>query len=83
MTGLTITDGILLISSIAVPYTEPMYETHSEPGKGYQNSLQDYQTIIYVYSDIGVNQHEYIPSQGTAQEICIVNGAHLCRCQRV
>jgi RHS repeat-associated protein len=38
LTGLTITDGILVISSSAVPYTEPLYETHSEPGIGYQNS---------------------------------------------
>jgi hypothetical protein len=38
LTGLTITDGILLISSSAVPYTETLYETHSESGIGYQNS---------------------------------------------
>ncbi|MBU7045882.1 MAG: hypothetical protein HXS54_05545, partial [Theionarchaea archaeon] len=38
LTGLTITDGILVISSSAVPYTEPMYETHSEPGIGYLNT---------------------------------------------
>jgi RHS repeat-associated protein len=38
LTGLVITDGILVISSIAVPYTETLYETHSEPGIGYQNT---------------------------------------------
>ncbi|MBU7017062.1 MAG: RHS repeat protein, partial [Theionarchaea archaeon] len=38
LTGLTITDGILLISSSAVPYTETLYETHSDQGIGYQNS---------------------------------------------
>ncbi|MBU7016819.1 MAG: hypothetical protein HXS44_04875, partial [Theionarchaea archaeon] len=38
LTGLTITDGIIVISSIAVPTSETLYETHSEPGKGYQNT---------------------------------------------
>jgi hypothetical protein len=38
LTGLTMTDGILVISSIAVPTSETLYETHSEPGTGYQNT---------------------------------------------
>jgi RHS repeat-associated protein len=38
LTGLTITDGILVISSIAVPTLETLYETHSEPGIGFQNT---------------------------------------------
>ncbi|MBU7028113.1 MAG: exo-alpha-sialidase [Theionarchaea archaeon] len=38
LTGLTITDGILAISSIAVPYPEILHETHSETGIGWQNS---------------------------------------------
>jgi RHS repeat-associated protein len=38
LTGLTITDGILVISSIAVPTTETLYETHSEPGRGFLNT---------------------------------------------
>jgi RHS repeat-associated protein len=38
LTGLTITDGFLMISSIAVPTPEPLHETHSEPGKGWLNS---------------------------------------------
>jgi RHS repeat-associated protein len=38
LTGLTITDGILVISSIAVPTPETLYETHSEPGRGFQNT---------------------------------------------
>ncbi|MBU7018354.1 MAG: hypothetical protein HXS44_12660, partial [Theionarchaea archaeon] len=38
LTGLTIADGILVVSSTAVPYTETLYETHSEPGIGYQNT---------------------------------------------
>ncbi len=72
MTGLTITDGILLISSSAVPYTELMYETHSEPGIRYQNSLQDYQTIIYVYSDFDV---VYEKNVDTGQWITCVYGS--------
>jgi hypothetical protein len=35
LTGLTITDGILVISSIAVPTQETLHETHSEVGKGW------------------------------------------------
>jgi hypothetical protein len=35
LTGLTITDSILVISSIAVPTQETFYETHSEVGKGW------------------------------------------------
>jgi RHS repeat-associated protein len=38
LTGLTITDGILVISSIAVPTQETLYETHSEAGKGWLNT---------------------------------------------
>ena len=38
LTGLTIADGILIISSITVPTPETLYETESEPGKGWQNS---------------------------------------------
>jgi RHS repeat-associated protein len=38
LTGLTITNGILVISSIAVPTQETLHETHSEPGKGWLNS---------------------------------------------
>ncbi|MBU7026559.1 MAG: RHS repeat protein [Theionarchaea archaeon] len=38
LTGLTITDGILVISSIAVPYLEILHETQSETGTGWQNS---------------------------------------------
>ena len=38
LTGLTITDGILVISSIAVPYAETLNETQSETGTGWQNS---------------------------------------------
>jgi RHS repeat-associated protein len=35
LTGLAITDAILVISSIAVPTQETLYETHSEVGKGW------------------------------------------------
>ncbi|MBU7038627.1 MAG: exo-alpha-sialidase [Theionarchaea archaeon] len=35
LTGLTITDAVLVISSIAVPTQETLYETHSEVGKGW------------------------------------------------
>jgi YD repeat-containing protein len=35
LTGLTITDAILVISSGAVPTQETFYETHSEVGKGW------------------------------------------------
>ncbi|MBU7025016.1 MAG: RHS repeat protein, partial [Theionarchaea archaeon] len=35
MTGLTITDAILVISSVAVPTQETFCETHSEVGKGW------------------------------------------------
>ncbi|MGC1121084.1 MAG: hypothetical protein WBA22_08315 [Candidatus Methanofastidiosia archaeon] len=35
LTGLAITDAILVISSIAVPTQETFYETHSEAGKGW------------------------------------------------
>ncbi|MGD2249992.1 MAG: RHS repeat-associated core domain-containing protein, partial [Candidatus Methanofastidiosia archaeon] len=38
LTGKTITDGILVISSIAVPTQETFYETHSEVGKGWLNT---------------------------------------------
>jgi YD repeat-containing protein len=38
LTGLTITDAILVISSIAVPTQETFYETHSEAGKGWLNT---------------------------------------------
>jgi YD repeat-containing protein len=38
LTGKTITDGILVISSIAVPTQESFYETHSEIGKGWLNT---------------------------------------------
>ncbi|MBU7025318.1 MAG: hypothetical protein HXS48_00135, partial [Theionarchaea archaeon] len=38
LAGLTITNGILVISSIAVPYAETLHETHSETGIGWQNS---------------------------------------------
>jgi RHS repeat-associated protein len=38
LTGLTIADGILVISSSAVPTPETLHETHSEPGIGWQNS---------------------------------------------
>jgi RHS repeat-associated protein len=38
LTGTTITDGILVISSIAVPTQETFYETHSEVGKGWLNT---------------------------------------------
>ncbi|MBU7021523.1 MAG: hypothetical protein HXS41_10740, partial [Theionarchaea archaeon] len=38
LTGLTITDAILVISSIAVPTQETFYETHSEAGKGWQDT---------------------------------------------
>ncbi len=38
LTGLTITDGILVISSIAVPTPETLHETHSEFGKGWLNT---------------------------------------------
>jgi RHS repeat-associated protein len=38
LTGKTIADGILVISSIAVPTQETFYETHSEVGKGWLNT---------------------------------------------
>ncbi|MBU6998115.1 MAG: exo-alpha-sialidase, partial [Theionarchaea archaeon] len=38
LTELTITDAILVISSIAVPTQETLYETHSEAGKGWQDT---------------------------------------------
>ncbi|MGC1121758.1 MAG: RHS repeat-associated core domain-containing protein [Candidatus Methanofastidiosia archaeon] len=38
LTGLTITDAILVISSVAVPTQETFYETHSEVGKGWLNT---------------------------------------------
>jgi RHS repeat-associated protein len=38
LTGLTIGDGILVISSIAVPTPETLHEIHSESGIGWQNS---------------------------------------------
>ncbi|MBU7022370.1 MAG: exo-alpha-sialidase, partial [Theionarchaea archaeon] len=38
LTGLTITDAILVISSIAVPTQETFHETHSEAGKGWQDT---------------------------------------------
>jgi RHS repeat-associated protein len=38
LTGLTIADAILVISSIAVPTQETFYETHSEVGKGWLNT---------------------------------------------
>jgi RHS repeat-associated protein len=38
LTGLAITDGILVISSSAVPTPETLHETHSEAGTGWQNS---------------------------------------------
>jgi RHS repeat-associated protein len=38
LTGLTITDGVLMISSIAVPTQETLHETHSEAGKGWLNT---------------------------------------------
>jgi len=38
LTGLTVTNGILVISSIAVPTQETLHETHSEIGNGWLNS---------------------------------------------
>ncbi|MBU7028772.1 MAG: exo-alpha-sialidase, partial [Theionarchaea archaeon] len=38
LTGLIISDGILVISSTAVPYAETLHETHSETGIGLQNT---------------------------------------------
>ncbi len=38
LTGLTITNGILVISSVPVPTSETLYETHSEPGIGWHNT---------------------------------------------
>ncbi|MBU6997271.1 MAG: exo-alpha-sialidase, partial [Theionarchaea archaeon] len=38
LTGLTLTDAILVISSLAVPTQETFYETHSEAGKGWLNT---------------------------------------------
>jgi len=38
LTGLTVTNGILVISSIAVPTQETLHETHSEAGNGWLNS---------------------------------------------
>ena len=38
LTGLTVTNGILVISSIAVPTQETLHETHSEVGNGWLNS---------------------------------------------
>jgi len=38
LTGSSITDGILVMSSIAVPTQEILHETHSEPGNGWLNS---------------------------------------------
>ncbi len=38
LTGLTITNGILVISAIPVPTSETLHETHSEPGTGWHNT---------------------------------------------
>ncbi len=38
LTGLTVTNGILVITSAPVPTSEIVYETHSEPGTGWHNT---------------------------------------------
>ncbi len=38
LTGLSITNGVLVISAIPVPTSETLHETHSEPEKGWHNT---------------------------------------------